>query len=252
MSWKHEEPLEEEAADDSVPVLVNPLMNGNHEAGEAPIRNVFGRLVTNLSESSIFIRNPNPVESNHRQSPGVMNSSQQGPSAGIDSAGLENGDAEHSPSGLNSPRPSSSKQVLRPTTGQALRPSKRKSSQKYKQPASVSLSPVHSSKVLKTAGKKKPRLQWGLNVSQKISSGGLPLSSGVDAAEPQPSPDCVTLRRSKRIKPPIPSVAKDSKRTTRSKPKQNIADNMVAKSSAKPPKGPSAKTTQGRRKARKE
>jgi len=66
MSWKHEEPLAEEAADDPVPVPVNPLVNGNHEAGETPIRNIFGRLVTNLSESGIFIRNPSPVESNHR------------------------------------------------------------------------------------------------------------------------------------------------------------------------------------------
>jgi hypothetical protein len=107
---------------------VNPLVNGNYEAGEAPIRNIFRRLVTNLSESGIFIRNPSPVESNHRQASGVMNSSQQGPSAGIDSAGLENGDAEHSPSRSISPRPSSSKRVLRPTTGQALRPSKRKPS----------------------------------------------------------------------------------------------------------------------------
>jgi hypothetical protein len=74
MSWKHEEPLEEETTGDLVPVLVNPLVNGNHEAGEAPIitmhgapiRNIFGRFVTNISESGIFIRNPSPVESNHR------------------------------------------------------------------------------------------------------------------------------------------------------------------------------------------
>jgi hypothetical protein len=50
-------------------------------------------------------------------------------------------------------------------------------------------------KVSKAAGKKKPSPQRGLNISQKVSSGGLPLSSGVDAAEPQPSPDRVTPRR---------------------------------------------------------
>jgi hypothetical protein len=262
MSWKHEEPLEEEAADDPVPVPVNPLVNGNHEAGEAPIRNIFGRLVTNLSESGIFIRNPSLVESNHRQASGVMNSSQQGPSAGIVSAGLENGDAEHSPSGSISPRPSSGKRVLRPTTGQALRPSKRKPSQKDGQPASASLGPAHSLKVSKAAGMKKPRPQRGLNISQKVSSSGLPLSSGVDAAEPQPSPDRVTPRRSKRINPPVPNVAKDptrtasthpSKRAVRSKPERNVAGNLTTRSSAKPQgisKRQPAKTTRG--KARKE
>jgi hypothetical protein len=38
-----------------------------------------------------------PVESNHRQVSGALNSSQQGPPASIDSAGLENGNAEHLP-----------------------------------------------------------------------------------------------------------------------------------------------------------
>ena len=127
MSWKHEEPLEEEAADGPVPVPANPLVNGSHEAGEAPAIRIFG--------------SPPPVESNHRQASGALNSSQQGP------------------------------------------------------------------------------------------------------------------RRSKRIKPPIHGIAKDSKNTTRSKSMQNIADNMTAKSSAKPQgisKRPSAKTTRRWGKARKE
>jgi hypothetical protein len=50
-------------------------------------------LLTNLSESGIFIRNPSPVESNHRQASGIMDTSQQGPSAEIDLAGFENGNA---------------------------------------------------------------------------------------------------------------------------------------------------------------
>ena len=120
------------------------------------LSNIFGRLVTNLSESGIFIRNPSPVESNDHQASGVMNSSQQGPSAGIDSTGLENGNAEHSPSGSNSPRPRSAKRVLRPTSGQALRPSKRKPFHKDGQLASASLGPARSSKVSKAAGEKKP------------------------------------------------------------------------------------------------
>jgi hypothetical protein len=170
-----------------------------------------------------------------------MNTSQHRPSAGIDSAGLENGDAERSPSVSNSPRLKTGKRVLRPTTGQALRRSRKKPSYKDGQlqlVASTSLSLVHSLKVSKAAGKKKPSPQ-----QEKVSSSGLPLSSSVDAAEPQPSPDCVTPRRSKRIKPPVLSVAKDptktastdpSKRAVRSKPERNVAGNLTTKSSAKP------------------
>jgi hypothetical protein len=40
MSWKHEWPLEEEAADDPAPVPANPLINGSHDAGEAPTRRI--------------------------------------------------------------------------------------------------------------------------------------------------------------------------------------------------------------------
>jgi hypothetical protein len=182
----------------------------------------------------------------------------EAPSAGIDSAGLENSGAEHSPSRLISPRPSSGKRVLRPTTRQALRPSKRKPSQKDGQSTSVSLSLVYSSKVSKDAGKKRPRPQQGLNISRKVSSGGLLLSSGVDTAEPQPSLDRVTPRRSKRINPPVPNVAKDPtrtasthpfKHTVRLKPEQNVAGNLATRSSAKPQgisKRQLAKTTRGK------
>ena len=172
MSWKHEEPLEEEAADNPAPVQANPHVNRSHEAGEAPTRRIFGT--------------PSPVESNHLHA-FVMNTSQHGPSAGIDSAGLENGDAKHSPSASNSPRPRTGKRVLRPTTGQALRQSRKKPSHKDRPPqpvASASLGPVHSLKVSKAASKKKLSPQQGLNISQKVSSSGLPLSSSVDVVEP--------------------------------------------------------------------
>jgi hypothetical protein len=89
MSWKHEWPLEEVAADDPAPVPANPLMNGSHVAGKAPTRRIFGSL--------------SPVASNHRQTSGIISTSQQGPSADVDSARLENGDAERSPSASNSP-----------------------------------------------------------------------------------------------------------------------------------------------------
>jgi hypothetical protein len=210
--------------------------NGSHDAGEAPTRRIFG--------------SASPVASN----------TSQGPSPDVDSARLENGDAERSPSASNSPRPRAGTRVLRPTTGQVLQPSKRKPSQKNRQTqpvANISLGPVHSSKVSKVAGKKKPGPQRRSN-SQKVSFDGLLLSSGVDAAEPQPSPDRITPRRSKRIQPPVPSVAKDlartastnpTKRAVRSKAKRNVASNLSTRSSAKPrgiSKRQSPKTTLGK------
>ena len=86
----------------------------------------------------IFFGYPSPVESNHSQASGALNSSQQGPSADIDSAELENGNAERSPSAPNSPRLRTGKRVLRPTTGQVSRPSKRNPSHKDEQPVSAS------------------------------------------------------------------------------------------------------------------
>ena len=187
MSWKHEEPLDEEAADNPASVAANPLLSGSRKV---PAIRIFG--------------SPSPVESNHCQSYGTMNISQQGPPADTDSASLENGDAEPSPSAPNSPRLRTGKRVLHPKAGQISRPSKEKPSHKngQLQPATnPSLGPVYSSKVSKAASMKKPRPQLRLKASQKVSSDGLPLSSGMDTAEPQPSPppDSVTPRRSKRI-----------------------------------------------------
>ncbi|KAI3321946.1 hypothetical protein HD806DRAFT_545617 [Xylariaceae sp. AK1471] len=203
MSWKHEKPLEEEDIDGLAPVPANPLADGSHEAGEAPpaaIR-LFG--------------SPSPVESNHRQASTALNSPQQGPSTGIYSAGLEKGNTERSPSTPNSPQLRMSKRVLRPTTEQASRPSKRNPSRKDEQLASASLGPTHSSKVAKAARKRKGR-QRRLDDSQNVSSDDLPLSSDVDAAESQPSPssDRVAPRRSKRIQ----TISKDLTRMASTNP----------------------------------
>jgi hypothetical protein len=198
------------------------------------------------------------VDSNHRQASGVLNSSQQGSSADIDPAGLENGNAERSPSAPNSPRLRTGKRVLRPTAGQELLPSKRKASHKDGQPASASRGPVHSSKVAKASGKRK-RSQRRLNISQKLSSDGLPLSFDMDAAKPpSPSLDYIAPRRSKRIQPPVPSASKDptgtassnlSKRAVRSKLEPKVASNLTTRSSAQPQgisKRQPTKTTQGK------
>jgi hypothetical protein len=115
--------------------------------------------------------------------------------------------------------------------------------QKNRPAANESLCPVGSSKISKASGGGRIRPRQQPNISQEASSGSLLLSSGVDAAEPQPSPDCITLCRSKQIQPPVPSVAKDPtkaastdppKRAVRSKPEQNVASNLTTRSSAKP------------------
>lgn len=250
MSWKHEVPLEEEAADDPAFVPANPLVNGSHNAGEAPTGRIFG--------------SPSPVASNHRQTSGIMSTSQQGPSADVDSARLENGDAVRSPSASNSPRLGMGKQVLRPTTGQALRPSRKLPSQKDGQPqpvASASLGPVHSSKVSKATGKKRPGPQRRLNASQEVSPGDPPLLSGPDIAKPLPQAASIPPRRNKRLEPPEPSTDKgptgitstDSPKViARTRPMRNGAGNPKSTSSAKP-QGISKKprSTRTRGKARK-
>jgi hypothetical protein len=232
MSWKHEWPLEEVAADDPAPVPANPLMNGSHVAGKAPTRRIFGSL--------------SPVASNHRQTSGIISTSQQGPSADVDSARLENGDAERSPSASNSAHLRTGKRVLRPTTGQALQTSRKKPSHKDGRPqpvASASLGLVHSSKVSKATKKKRPRPQRQPNASQGVSSGDPPLLSGPDIAEPLPQTAGIPPQRSKRLEPPEPSAAKgptgitstDSlKVIARSRAKRNGAGNPEPTSSAQP------------------
>jgi hypothetical protein len=250
MSWKHEEPFdEEEAADDAAPVPPSPLVNGNHGAVKAPAvpryRPLFGP--------------PSAVEASHDQAPGDLTSSQHGPPADIDSDDLENGDdAERSCSTSDSPPPGSSKRVLSPATAQAVPPSKRKPSHNDGQPSNASLGPVHSSRGSKVAGKSKgPKRR--LNILHEVSPDGLPLSSGVDAPEPQlsPPPARATPRRSKKIQANVPSPSRDAAKTAsevppkgaaRSKPARKVAGNPTSRSSAKPQgvsKRQAAKTARG-------
>ena len=229
MSWKHEGSFEEQAAESPAPVPANRAMNGSHEAGEAPFKRIFGP--------------PSPVETDLHQASGALYPSQQGPPADIDSTGLDIGDADPSSSIPNLSSPDPSRRALRPPTGKASLRSKRKASHKDEQLAHGSLNQVNSSKVSKTARRKAP--QQRLNISHTVSYDGLPLSSGVDVAEPQPSspPDRVTPRRSKRLQPPISSAAKESaktastdpsKRAVRSKPARKLASKPTTRSSAKP------------------
>jgi hypothetical protein len=120
-----------------------------------------GHPVTNLSEGGGFIRNRTPVELNHGQVSGVMNT-QPGPPAAIDSAGLENGGTERPPSASNSPHHRTGKRILRPTKKQALHPSRKSPSYKAGKPQPVavaSLGPAHPLKVSKPTANKRPRPQ---------------------------------------------------------------------------------------------
>ena len=246
MSWKHEEPLEEEAADDPTPIAASPLMNGSHGVREAPPRHISG--------------STSPVALNHRQTSGIMGTSQQGPSADV-AARLENDNAERSPSASNSPPPPTGKRVPRPTTGQTLRPSRKEPIYKdgQRQPAaSASLGPVHSSKVSKATGKKMPGLQRRPKLSQEVSSGGPPLLSGSDITEPLPQTASNPPRRSKRLQPLEPSLAKGPtgitstdplKSIAKSRPKRKVAGNPISVVSAKPqgiPKRQRSRTRQGK------
>jgi hypothetical protein len=169
-----------------------------------------------------------------------MRTSHQRSSTDIDSARLEDSDAIRSPSALNSPPLRTGKRVLRPTRGQTALSAKRKPSYKDGQPqlvASASLGPVHSSKISKVARKKRPGPQRRPRISENVSSSSIKLSTGVDTAEPPPSPAHVAPRRSSRIQRSVLSIAKNptrtvftdrSKRAVRSKPER------TTRSSAKP------------------
>lgn len=152
-SWKHEEPLDEEAVHGLACVPANPFMNSSHETGEAPAIHIFGPR--------------SPVQSEHRETSGALNSPQRGSPADIDAAKPENDDVERSSSPSNS---------------------------------HASLEPVCSSEVSKDAGKRKMP-QRRLSILQETCPDGSPLSFGVATAELQspPSPDRVAPRRSKRV-----------------------------------------------------
>lgn len=172
MSWKHEEPLEEETGDGSAAVQANTFGNGTNGTGEAPIRGILG--------------STSPIESGRRQAPGIMNTSQQELSADIDLTGLRNGDAESFPLASNSPR-HRSRAGLRSPTRQTPRRSKRKPSQENEhthQLSSTPPGPVHSSKVAKTARKKSPGRRRRPNIAQEVSSVGPAMPSRPEIAEP--------------------------------------------------------------------
>jgi len=251
MSWKHEEPLQEEIDDGPVSALVdlrgNAQLPVGHEGVEAPPRPIFG--------------SPSPVEPIQPRESGIANVSQQKPPGNIDLVGLENGNAEHTPSASNLRHTGNDGQAHCPIIGQTSRRRNRKPSQKAQPVVNESLGPVHSSKVFKAARKTRLGPQRQPNASKKVFFGGLPLFSDVETEEPQPLP-VQGPRRSNRIQPLVSIVAPDQTRMAstnppkpaiRSKSEVNVAKTRTTRSSAKPQgisKRQPAKTARG--KARKE
>ena len=78
-------------------------------------------------------------------------------------------------------------QVLRPVIGQAPRRNNRKAYQTLRPKVCESLGPTHPSMVSKDSAKALVRPQRRRKVSQKVSSGSLVRSSGIDIEELQPS-----------------------------------------------------------------
>lgn len=69
MSWKHNDPREDEIADDPAPIQADPLGNGSRtEAGGAPTARISG--------------SPSPIERNHRHASVTMKTPQRGQFAG--------------------------------------------------------------------------------------------------------------------------------------------------------------------------
>lgn len=248
MSWKHEEPLEDDETAGCPAPQRSPVENGSYEGEQGHTRPLF---TPGETPPGRIFRASCPVESDRRQASGVMNQSEQGPSADV-TAGLENSNTVRSPLAPNSPRPRTGKRDLRPMTGEAARLSRRKLSSKEGQPHPVPntpLSPIHPSKVSKGALMKKPRRQRLLRVSEIISA-GLP-SSSEGCAEPLPPPEAP--RRSNRIQTG-PGVAKDPTRAVSTGPSKRLSKperNVTTRSSAKPQgisKNQHVKSTRGTRK----
>lgn len=177
MSWKHEEPLDEEHDPMTGSVKVMNTWTGEFETEPSMQEPVFGPMPT-----------PTPYHSRPYR-PGVVIIERVGSSFAMNSTPTDHGNGERISS--------ASEETLCQITDQALRPNKRKSSLEdgHTQPvASVLVGPIHSSEGSAAKKKKQIRPQQGPD-----SSGISPLLSTPNAAETVAQPTVVTPRRSKRI-----------------------------------------------------
>ena len=180
MSWKHEEPLDEEQDPVSRTVKVMDTYTGEFQAEPSMQEPAFGPM-------------PTPYHSRPYR-PGVVIIERVGSSFAMNSTTTDNGNGERTSS--------ASEETLCQITDQALRPNKRKSSLEdgHTQPvASVLVGPIHSSEGLAAKRKKQIRPQQGPDSSNTAPNGTSPLLSKPNAAETVAQPTVITLRRSKRI-----------------------------------------------------
>ncbi|KAF2251589.1 hypothetical protein BU26DRAFT_516387 [Trematosphaeria pertusa] len=229
MSWKHEEPLEEEADNDSAAAQANHVENGMHDV-EAPPRRVFG--------------SPSPVESDHPHPSGTVNASQRGPSADDDSDGLENGGGGHSRAASNSRRHERSGGAIHSMTRpmpprNQTRPSHADGLNEPE--TSTSLGPVRSSKVSKATRRRRPGLRRRPSDPQEVSPDDAPLLARAHIPESPQQNSNMPPRRSKRIQSTKSGMAKESTRiasgdspkaTAQSRPKRTVARKQKSADSA--------------------
>jgi len=218
ISWKHEDPLEGELADGPVPIQTDTIRNGNNgEAVEAPLARIFG-----LSA---------PAETNQ------INASQRGQSANTESAGLANGDLEHSTLELNS----ASRPAVHTSRASRRRPPDKDG--QMQEVANTSLGTVRISKVSKAPARKGRGARRRPNASETLPSGDPPLLPGPDVVKPLLQTASIPPRRSKRLQLPEPSMAEGSdsiapvdlfKGISRTRPKRTAASNPNSTSPAKP------------------
>ena len=198
MSWKHEEPYEEEINDDPTDNQVDHLETRNHEEGQLPRRNP---------------RSTSPTNINHPQVSAVMSTSQQAPAAIIDGPDMNNSHSKHFQSESISYEARANGTATRPTTEQASRPSQRMQYSKAEtiQPeASISLGLMNPSKVPKATRRKRPEVQRRTSNLQEVPPDNDPLPAPQSIPEFVHSSAGTTPRRSRRIHSMEHDIAKQS------------------------------------------
>lgn len=207
MSWKHEEPEEEETTTDPAPVQGNPLSNDTKGAGEVSFmtnmhgdlpRQINGDPVTDTLQSGVFIINSPSAETNI-QEPGIIYPC--GSPADVNLSRLENDSTVASLSEPKVPTPKQDRPARR-TAERTIRTRRKNPSHTDRQipaVASSSLEPSHSPEISKAATKKGSGPQ-GSSIS--------PIARP-DVAEQLLQTARIPPRRSKRLQHREPSVAID-------------------------------------------
>ena len=217
MSWKHEEPFEEET---NAPTQTNLVENCNHAIVEGPLAPIFGSAA--------------PMETSHHQASGTLEISQQGRPPTAESTGLANSNTEHSFPVSNSHRQRDGKRISRTARMRIAQP-KATHEDGHVQP---------TSKVSKVPTKKRSgRQPKCLDASAMESSDHLSVPAEPDFTEATSSTTGAHPRRSDRLNALKPIVAGNSKLITsadspqcglRTRPKREGTSNLHSKRVGKP------------------